>query len=59
MHYTEVKIAEICTLQRRFLQEIQFAGYVEVLVRVAICFEYSGRPAYLKISIQKFRKSLV
>ena len=50
MHYTEVKIAKsICTLQRRFLQEIQFAGYVEVLYislyMFAICFEYSGRPA--------------
>ena len=43
MHYSEIEMAE-----RRFLQEIQFAGYVVVLMRVAICFEYSARPAYLR-----------
>ena len=35
----------------------------EVLTRVAICFaicfEYSARPVYLKISIQKFIKPVV
>ena len=47
MHYTEIEMAEI------------FAGYVVVLMRVAICFEYQARPAYLKICIRKFLKPVV
>ena len=48
------KWRKVCPLQQRFLQEIQVAGYVVVLMRVAMCLEYSTRPAYLKICIQKF-----
>ena len=57
MHYCEKsKRRKACPLQRRFLQEIQVAGYVVVLMRVAICLEYSARPAYLKICVWKFIK---
>ena len=50
------KWRKACPPQRRFLDEIQFAGYVVVLIRVAICFEHLERPAYLKICIRKFIK---
>ena len=32
---------------------------LEVLMRVAICFEYSPRPEHLKICVQKFIKAVV
>ena len=54
LRYTETKWRKVCPLQRRFLEEIHFPGYVLFLMTVAICFEYSVRPAYLKICIRKF-----
>ena len=48
------KWEKACPLQRRFLQEIQFASYVVVLMRVTMCFEYSARLAYLTICIQEY-----
>ena len=61
MHYTEIEMAErtVCLLQGRFLQEIQFAGCVVVLMRVTICFEYSERPAYLMTLYSKVYKTCV
>ena len=50
------KRRKACPLPRRFLYETQFAGYVVVLMRFAICFEYSASPAYQKICIRKFIK---
>ena len=49
----------VCLLQRRFLQEIQFASCVVVLMIVAKCFEYSERPAYLKSLYSKVYKTRV
>ena len=40
-------------------EKIQFAGYVVVHTSVAICFEYSARPAYLKICVRTFIKPVV
>ena len=51
MHYSEIEMAESMSASTKILQEIQFAGYVVVLMIFAICFEYSARPAYLKICI--------
>ena len=53
------KWRKVCPLHQRFLQEIQFAGNVVVLMRVAICFEYSTKPAHVKICIRKFIKPMV
>ena len=38
-------------------QEIQFASYVVVVMRVAMCFKYSARLAYLRICIEKYIKT--
>ena len=58
-HYIEKsKWRKACPLQRRFLQEIQFAGYVAVRMRVALCFEYSAWPVHLRICVRKFIKLL-
>ena len=53
------KWRKVCPLQRRFLEEIQVAGYVVVLMKVATCLKYSARQAYLKICSQKFIKPVV
>ena len=53
------KWRKVFPLQRRFLQEIQFAGYVVVPMRVTICFRYSLRPVQLKIYVRKFKKKHV
>ena len=55
----KLKWQKECPLQHRFLQEIQFTGYVVVLMKVAIYFEYSARPAYLKICVRNFIKPVV
>ena len=57
MHYGKIKMAESMSTSMKISQEIQFASYVVVLMRVAMCFEYSARLAYLRICIEKYIKT--
>ena len=55
MHYTEIEMAESMSTKTKIFAR----NPVVVLMRVATYFEYSARPAYLKICFQKFIKPVV
>ena len=59
MHYTEIEMAESMSTQTKISARRFLPAIFVVLVRVAICFEYPARAAYLKICIQKFLKPVV